>query len=199
MRAYCSREALVWLDTPGGPLRDVSEDEAEQRYQQLTNIINDGAWLALELWSRKGDIRLLGERIICKHPFKNRSELYVPHRSMLLDEDDDSLNGQAIQAVLTPGVQLLGHGGGGSLEGSKILSKAIVLIIRDPTEDCSGRYADGEKVEQSHMMVEGLCKQKPKIEVRVPPVGKSVDKKSDNHAGKATLVSTILSPIGGHP
>lgn len=130
-------------------LKSNSAVEISERLKELEDIFVEAGLLALEIWIQEIDVSLVGASGILSQTYQHGSELYVPHRSMGLDEDDTSYDGQPLHLVVCPAVQARGTAGDDHATQTKFWSKAVVLSF-DVLEQTHGSKKEDE-ASQSHV------------------------------------------------
>lgn len=111
-------------------LKNVTEQEAIKRHDELVGICREAGNLAYKLWSQKTQMKLkmvFGRKSL----FHIRSEIMQPHASMLCDHDSHEYDGRIVELCVEPALLAFGNEQGQAYNEYKIWMSATVWIGED--------------------------------------------------------------------
>lgn len=103
------------------PLKDAA---LKNRHRELVDMIRMAGILSGSLWKQKTNIECFGFH----GPFNIWNPDIEPHPTLLLDNDDESRNGDDVLHVVEPGIRAFGNSHGDNYPDSKIWSRCLVLV-----------------------------------------------------------------------
>ena len=121
----CTR---LYLDFIRGPVRLLCRDieDVERRDRELKDIFCSAGEMATNLWTQRTNMKCFNIRHL--QAFNIDNSKMVAHRLHHLDDDDHSLDGRSILAVIQPLVVAYGNDNEENYDQFKIWAKAVVLI-----------------------------------------------------------------------
>ncbi|KAI9890245.1 MAG: hypothetical protein M1814_004280 [Vezdaea aestivalis] len=124
------RFALLFRSSAAGTLlRRMEKDDTEKCFKELGQLFSYAGELSFRLWTQRTEMKVLGLTELKDRRFAIRSDLLEAHALHKLDDDEDeSLDGCPIMAVISPAVVAFGNSDGSDGGRGKILIKATVWL-----------------------------------------------------------------------
>jgi hypothetical protein len=179
-------------------LKNVTDDEALKRYDELIGIWKEAGNLAYKLWSQKTQMECIFS-FGSNKTFHIRSPLMKPHASMLCDHDSHEYNGRLAQLCVEPAILAFNYEQGLGHDGIKIWMPATVWMAEDISTRPSGPTSTaGKSTETTDVPIkkerdgeEGALDARPMKRVRLSPVVTRAE------TPKASASTTVKQEVHG--
>jgi len=109
-------------------LKSVGKSELRERKEKLGDLLRYSSDFSLSLWKQRVALELRGFEYYVNRPFQHNSPIMEAHRSLHLDDDDPSRDGEKVRMVVQPGFFARGNEDGERYDQAKVWAKAVVMI-----------------------------------------------------------------------